>query len=51
MEIAVSTPAATSEMRVRTINLPSIVYEPSNKMIDLITPTGKKVSTGSVARP
>lgn len=53
MTIAVSTPAATPEMRVIELRFGDendqanlrLVYEPSKKMVDVITPTGKKVPT------
>jgi hypothetical protein len=53
MKIAVSTPAATSEMRVIELKFGDaddqatlrLVYEPNKKMIDIITPTGKRVPT------
>jgi hypothetical protein len=53
MKIAVSTPAATPEMRVIELRFGDeddqatlrLVYEPSKKMIDVITPAGKKVPT------
>jgi hypothetical protein len=53
MKLAVSTPAATSEMRVIELRFgdgddqatPRLVFEPSKKMIDIITPTGNKVPT------
>jgi hypothetical protein len=52
-KIAVSTPPATSEMRVIELNFGGaddkatlrLVPEPGKKMIDIITPTGKKVPT------
>ncbi len=53
MKIAVSAPAATSEMRLIELRFGDaddqatlrLVFEPSKKMIDIITPTGKKVPT------
>jgi hypothetical protein len=53
MKIAGSTPAATPEMRVIELRFGDeddqatlrLVFEPSKKMIDIITPTGKKVPT------
>jgi hypothetical protein len=52
-KIAVSTPAGTSEMRVIELRFGDeddqatlrLVYEPSKKMIDITTPTGKKIPT------
>jgi hypothetical protein len=53
IKIAVSTPAANSEMRVIELRFGDaddqatlrLVYAPSKKMIDIITPTGKRVPT------
>jgi hypothetical protein len=50
MKIAVSTPAGTPEMRVIELRFEDendqatlrLVFELSNKMIDIITPTGKR---------
>jgi hypothetical protein len=53
IKIAVSTPSATPEMRVIELRFGDaddqatlrLVYEPSKKKIDVITPTGNKVPT------
>jgi hypothetical protein len=53
MKISVSPPTATPEVRVIELRFGDVddqatlrlVYEPSQKMIDVITPTGKRVPT------